>query len=131
MPSKERLAQLQAKMDAAREKQKKIQEQLRQAESQVRKEERKQRTRELIEIGGLAELADIRRWDRPVILGMMLDAAKSSDAQRESWRRTGIQILSARAAEKKIADKSRAPAPKPVAPKPVKPSSPRRDDDVI
>ena len=132
MPSKERLAQLQAKMDAAREKQKKIQEQLRQAESQVRKEERKQRTRELIEIGGLAELADIRRWDRPVILGMMLDAAKSSDAQRESWRRTGIQVLSARAAEKKLADKSRAPVtPKPVTPKLTKPSSPRRDEDVI
>jgi multidrug resistance efflux pump len=119
MPSKERLAQLQAKMDAAREKQKKIQEQLRQAESQVRKEERKQRTRELIEIGGLAELADIRRWERPVILGMMLDAAKSSDTQRESWRRTGIQVLSARAAEKKLADKSRAP----VTPKQPKPPS--------
>ena len=117
MPTKDRLAALQSKMDAAREKQKKLQEQLRQAESQVRKEERKQRTRELIEIGGLAEIAGIRPWDRPVILGMMLDASKSSDVQQETWRKTGIQILSARAAEKKIADKSRTPVGKKLQPK--------------
>lgn len=104
-------------MDAAREKQRKLQEQLRQTEAQVRKEERKHRTRELIEIGGLAEIAGIRPWERPVILGMMLDAFKATDTQQESWRRAGIQVLSARAAEKKIADKSRSPVGKRQQPK--------------
>src|SRR6187401_673380 len=107
MPSKERLAQLQAKMDAAREKQKKLQEQMRQAEALVRKEERKHRTRELIEIGGLAEIAGIRPWERPVLLGLMLEASKTTKT-----RRAGIQVLSARAAEKKIANKSRVPVGK-------------------
>ena len=117
LPTKDRLALLQSKMDAAREKQRKLQEHLRQTEAQVRKEERKHRTRELIEIGGLAEIAGIRPWERPVILGMMLDAFKATDTQQESWRRAGIQVLSARAAEKKTADKSRSPVGKKQQPK--------------
>ena len=128
MPSKERLAALQAKMDAAREKQKKLMDQLRQAQSAVQKEERKHRTRELIEIGGLAEIADIRSWDRPVILGMMLDAAKSSsDSQRETWRRSGLLVLTARAAQKTSTDKTRLTNKQP----PKKQAPVSRRDDII
>lgn len=63
--------------------------------------ERKARTRRLIELGGLVELAGLAESDRGVLLGLLLAAAKSDAATVASAKRAGDEMLAAREAGRK------------------------------
>ena len=66
--------------------------------------QRKRRTRELIEIGGLAELAGLREFDRAAMLGALLYVRKlaEKDASKvKDWKGNGQTLLDARVAERK------------------------------
>lgn len=65
--------------------------------------ERKARTRRIIELGGLVELAGLADLDRGAVLGLLLDAAKrASDAEAlATAKRAGDALLSSRESERK------------------------------
>lgn len=55
-----------------------------------REAERKARTRRLIELGGLVELAGLGERDKGALLGALLALAKTSDAERwAGWKQAG------------------------------------------
>ena len=64
---------------------------LKQLEVSLNAQERKKRTRRLIEIGGLAEKANIKEWSANVLLGAFLSIKeKESDKkQMEAWAHKG------------------------------------------
>lgn len=65
--------------------------------------ERKARTRRIIELGGLVELAGLADLDRGAVLGLLLEAAKrASDAETlATAKRTGDALLASRESERK------------------------------
>lgn len=71
---------------------------------------RRERTRQLIELGGLiakAELIDLTDDDRAVILGLLIEAAaklkgENRDQQLLLWRRRGARAF----AQKQLAERS-------------------------
>jgi hypothetical protein len=75
------------------------------AQGQLRDRERKARTRRLIQLGGLVEIAAQTvqvplTWDDPdTVLGVLLAGAQhlQDPASQHHWRTVGAQILAARA----------------------------------
>jgi hypothetical protein len=65
--------------------------------------ERKARTRKMIEVGGLVELAGLADQDRGALLGLLLSAAKqASDPESlAAAKRAGDAMLSSREADRK------------------------------
>lgn len=62
-----------------------------------REAERKARTRRLIELGGLVELAGLGERDKGALLGALLALAKTSDAERwAGWKAAGDAALAQR-----------------------------------
>ena len=63
------------KLETLERKQREINNKLAKEKARLKAQERKQRTRTLIEIGGLAEIAGISLLDRGAVLGAMLEVA--------------------------------------------------------
>lgn len=63
------------KLETLERKQREISNKLAKEKARLKAQERKQRTRRLIEIGGLAEIAEISLLDRGAVLGAMLEVA--------------------------------------------------------
>ena len=67
-----------------------------------RSKARKKRTRMLIQIGALIEMAGLAQKDPAELLGMLLTAAKVNDpAKWERWKSDGVQMLSSRSKSSK------------------------------
>jgi len=68
-------------------------------ENREKTQARKKRTRDLIEIGGLAEIAGLRELDRGALLGALLFVAKIADkepARVRRWKTNGDDVLASR-----------------------------------
>jgi len=63
------------KLEALEIKKRKLSDKLVREKARLKAQERKQRTRRLIEIGGLAEIAEISFLDKGAVLGAMLEVA--------------------------------------------------------
>lgn len=63
------------KLESLERKQRELSNRLAKEKARLKAQERKQRTRRLIEIGGLAEIAEISLLDRGAVLGAMLEVA--------------------------------------------------------
>lgn len=63
------------KLETLERKQREITNKLAKEKARLKAQERKNRTRRLIEIGGLAEIAEISLLDRGAVLGAMLEVA--------------------------------------------------------
>ena len=67
-----------------------------------RSKDRKKRTRMLIQMGALIEMAGLAQKDPAELLGMLLTAAKVNDpAKWERWKSDGVQMLSSRSKSSK------------------------------
>ncbi len=77
--------------------------QIRQRTARLKEKKRKERTRHLIEIGGLTEIAKLSFLDKGVLLGAFIDLSKKiqddSDL-KEKWKLEGDAILAERSAER-------------------------------
>lgn len=73
------------------------------AQGRIKERERKQRTRRLIEIGGLAEIAGIGDVDKGALLGAFLQAADSlkNSLAYSTMKAEGDKVLSKREQERK------------------------------
>ena len=71
--------------------------------------ERKARTRRLIEIGGLAEIAEISQIDKGLLLGMFLACKKALEnpETRTQWKAKGDAMLAERERQKSISSKNK------------------------
>lgn len=68
--------------------------------------ERRVRTRRLIELGGLVDIADVSDYDKAVLLGMLASIQELQDHEIESMRQRGSKIFADREAAK-VAEKAR------------------------
>lgn len=68
--------------------------------------ERKARTRRLIELGGLADIAGVGEFDKATLLGMLAQLHQIDDYEREMMRQRGAGIFEEREAAK-VAEKAR------------------------
>jgi hypothetical protein len=74
------------------------------AERREANKARKKRTHDLIQIGGLAEIAKLRDFDRAALLGALLyvrQLAEKDAARVRGWKQNGQAILDAREKERK------------------------------
>lgn len=74
------------------------------AEARSKTKARKKRTRELIEIGGLAEIAGLREFDKGALLGALLFVRKQAEADQSrvrTWKTSGDQLLAQRAEKRR------------------------------
>lgn len=73
------------------------------AQARIKERERKQRTRRLIEIGGLADIAGIADIDKGALLGAFLSVSKmiGDELAYSKMKAEGDKILSAREKERK------------------------------
>jgi hypothetical protein len=96
-----------AKIKKLEEEIKKKQLALQLAQGRIRERERKQRTRRLIEIGGLADIAGVADTDKGALLGALLEVSKMlEDKLTYSKMKTdGDRILSERETERKAQTK--------------------------
>ena len=64
---------------------------------------RKQRTRELIQLGGLCDIAGLMGVDRAALLGMLITGKRMLDdvPTYENFFRLGVQVFKVREEEKK------------------------------
>jgi hypothetical protein len=81
-----------------------------QAQARIKEKERKARTRRLIEVGGLAEVAGIVEADSALLLGGFLRLAETlkDDATRARMKAEGDTRLAQREAEKKTTQRKQA-----------------------
>lgn len=81
-----------------------------QAQSRIKEKERKARTRRLIEVGGLAEIAGIVGLDSGTLLGGFITLAETikDEATRSRLQAEGQARLSQREAEKKASQRKQA-----------------------
>jgi hypothetical protein len=94
----EQLAKLQ-------EKETRLRRQIRDQQSKLSARKRKERTRLLIQIGGLAELAELTATDKGILLGGFLAVAKTikeAPAKAEAWKQHGDGILKEREARRRL-----------------------------
>ena len=76
---------------------------------------RKARTRNLIEAGGLVEIAGLLDLDKGTLLGALLDAQKrmANDPERTAaWKRDGDAVLARRESQRQIKTAARAAPPR-------------------
>jgi len=92
-----------AKVKKLEEQIKKKQLALQLAQGRIRERERKQRTRRLIEIGGLADLAGISELDRGALLGGFIEVSKllSDGLTYSKMKAEGDSVLREREAQRK------------------------------
>lgn len=86
----------------------KLKRQIREQKSRLSKQERKERTRKLIQIGGLAVIAGIDNWDNGILLGALYEIAELNNepGKTEAWKQHGDAILKERE-EKRKGDKNK------------------------
>ena len=72
----QRIKKAQAKLKKLEEKKRQIDLQYSVERARLKEYERKERTRKLIEIGGLAEIAQISHFKKPELLGAMIEIAE-------------------------------------------------------
>lgn len=97
MQEKERLEKLLAEKEDLKKK-------IRELKAKISKKERKKRTRQLIQIGGLAEIAELTNTDRGIILGGLLEISetiKSNPEKAAAWKNKGDKVLKEREAARK------------------------------
>lgn len=89
---------LDARLQRLHERKKQLDAQISAAAGQQRTRERTARTKRLIALGSLVELAALDGLDTAIVLGMLLEARdKVGDAtQREVWRDKGEAVLQER-----------------------------------
>lgn len=66
---------------------------LRDEEKAQKAEERKARTRRLIELGALVDLAGLESWSRGEVLGALIAAANADADRRKAWKLRGDTVL--------------------------------------
>jgi len=83
-----------------------------QAQSRIKEKERKARTRRLIEVGGLAEIAGIINLDSGTLLGGFITLAETikDEAKRTRMKAEGDTRLAQREGEKKPTQRKQAAA---------------------
>jgi N-acetylglutamate synthase/N-acetylornithine aminotransferase len=83
-----------------------------QAQSRIKEKERKARTRRLIEVGGLAEIAGIINLDSGTLLGGFITLAETikDEAKRARMKAEGDSRLAQREVEKKTSLRKQAAA---------------------
>lgn len=76
----------------------KIDRKIRAYKSQLSKNERKERTRKLIQIGGLAVIAGIDTWDNGTLLGALceINELNKEPGKSQIWKQNGDIILKKR-----------------------------------
>jgi hypothetical protein len=81
-----------------------------QAQSRIKEKKRKARTRRLIEVGGLAEIAGLVEADSALLLGGFLRLAEGlkDDTTRATLQAEGEVRLAQREAEKKASQRKQA-----------------------
>jgi hypothetical protein len=92
-----------AKLDDLRKQRQQLDARIQLKENREKTLARKKRTRELIEIGGLAELAGLRDFDKGALLGALLflrKLAETEPARVRGWKSNGDQLLAARRAKR-------------------------------
>ncbi len=75
------------------------------AQGRIKERERKQRTRRLIEIGGLADIAGVADLDKGALLGALLEVSKMLEDKLaySKMKAHGDKLLSEREMERKSA----------------------------
>lgn len=98
----------QNKLSRLLEKKEKIEKQIAQEKSKLNEKKRKERTRHLIQIGGLAEIAKIDIHDKGVLLGAfceIFEKLRNGDQTVvQQWKTIGDRILSQREKQRKARD---------------------------
>lgn len=86
---------LRAELDRLEQKKKKVQTDLLKAKAKLKERERKARTRRLIELGGLVEIAGLSDTNRGALLGAMLEIFPILDDQTtyRNLKTRGEEIL--------------------------------------
>jgi len=103
--------QQKSRLEKLREKQDKLRNRIRQEQSKINKLERKERTRQLIQVGGLLEIAGLLEIDKGVLLGSLMDLAATlnnnkNEYKKTEWKQVGDRILAEREAERKARRKA-------------------------
>ncbi len=88
-------------LEKLKEKKQKIEARIDLLKARERKLQRKRRTRNLIQIGGLAEIAGLQAFDKGVLLGALLEIAKISKNKVivQQWKTEGDRLLANREKE--------------------------------
>ncbi len=82
------------------------------AQGRIKERERKQRTRRLIEIGGLADIAGVADTDKGALLGALLEVSKMLEDKLvySKMKVEGDKLLSERENERKASKKEQEAA---------------------
>lgn len=93
---------LRAELERLEQKKKKVQENLLKAKAKLKERERKNRTRRLIELGGLVEIAGLSDVNRGALLGAMLEISPILGDQTtyQNLKHRGEEILHERSRRK-------------------------------
>lgn len=72
-------------------------------QQKINAQERRQRTRELIELGGLAEIAGFRGFDKGALLGVLLQGREmlKDEATYKNLKQLGDSTLQSRASKRR------------------------------
>jgi hypothetical protein len=91
-------------LERLKEKEAGLKRRIRDQQSKISAQKRKERTRLLIQIGGLAEIAELTATDKGILLGGFLALAKTikeAPAKAETWKRQGDLVLKEREARRR------------------------------
>lgn len=85
-------------LEKLEEKKHKIEARIDLLKTRERKKARKLRTRNLIQVGGLAEIAGLHEMDKGVLLGALLEVAKiaKNKVMVQQWKAAGDHLLKKR-----------------------------------
>lgn len=98
------LDSVESRLQKLKAKKNEIEKQIRAEKSKLSQQARKQRTRELIQLGGLVDVAGLKEADKGALLGALLSVAstlQSNSKQFQEWKVKGDAVLAEREKERK------------------------------